>query len=53
VLIDTSIIHDTLAVIANEVKQSSGLLFWIAAPASPTRNDGVFWIPAYPKDSLS
>jgi hypothetical protein len=34
-VIDISIIHDTLAVIANEVKQSSGLLSWIATPASP------------------
>jgi hypothetical protein len=33
-LVDTSMIHDTLAVIANEVKQSSGLLFWIAASAT-------------------
>jgi len=45
-IIDTSIIHDTLAVIANEVKQSSGLLSWIAASASPPRNDEAFWIAA-------
>jgi len=34
------------AVIANEVKQSSGLLFWIATSASPPRNDGYSWIAA-------
>jgi hypothetical protein len=59
-LIDTSIIHGTLAVIANEVKQSSKttmhsrhcerseaiqwFFIWIATSAAPTRNDGWFWI---------
>jgi hypothetical protein len=28
-----------MAVIANEVKQSSGFVFWIAASATPPRND--------------
>ena len=53
-IIELSIIHDlhavipagiqqdrkSLAGIANEVKQFSGVLFWIAASASPPRNDG-------------
>jgi hypothetical protein len=59
-LIDTSIIHGTLAVIANEVKQSSKttmhsrhcerseaiqwFFIWIATSAAPTRNDGWLWI---------
>jgi hypothetical protein len=32
------------AVIANTVKQSSDLLSWIAASATPPRNDGVLWV---------
>ena len=47
VIVNTVIANTVIAntVIANKVKQSSALYFWIAASASPSRNDESFRIP--------